>query len=94
MNLRELTYGWTIESQIVAASVGARIAQLPTHERSRIAGLQKVSGVSWHRTFTIGCRIVAAGWRTHRRLSRGRQQTPADCAPELLQPAQGRASAS
>ena len=94
MDLRELTYGWTIESQIMAASLGARIAQLPTHERPRIAGLQKVSGVSWRRTFAIGCRIVAAGWRTHRRVSSRRREAPGDCAPELLQPVQGRASAS
>ena len=94
MNLRELTYGWTIESQIVAASVGARVAQLPTRERPRIAGRQKVSGVSWRRTFAIGCRIVAAGWRTHRRLSSRRLAPPVTCAPELMQPVQGSASAS
>lgn len=89
MNLRELTYGWTIESQIAAARLGAHIRQLPVRERPRIAGTQKVSGVSWRRTFSIGCRIIAAGWRTHLRLTR-----PAQNAPELLPPAQSHASAS
>ena len=89
MSLRELTYGWTIESQIAAASLGARITQLPARERPRIAGMQKVSGVSWSRTFTIGCRIVEAGWRTHCRFAERRSG-----APQLLQPTRSRVSAS
>ena len=84
MGLRELTYGWTMESQIAAATLRARICQLRAHERPRIAGMQKVSGVSWARTFSIGCRIVAAGWRTDLRLARRIQDVPADCAAELL----------
>lgn len=89
MSLRELTYGWTIESQIAAAFLGARITQLPVRERARLAGRQKVSGVSWGRTFSIGCRIVAAGWRTYRRGRTHRSGTP-----QLLPPARPRASAS
>ena len=69
MRLRELTYGWTIEAQIAAARLGANVCQLSAHERRRIAGEQKVSGVSWRRTFAIGCRIVAAGWRTRKRFA-------------------------
>ncbi len=65
---REMTYGWTIEPQIAAVKFGATICEIPAHERSRVAGLQKVSGVTWHRTFSIGCRICAAGFRTWRRL--------------------------
>lgn len=65
--LQEMTFGWTIEAQIAAAKLGAAICELPVHERSRIAGEQKVSGVSWQQTFAIGCQIVAAGWRARRR---------------------------
>lgn len=65
---REMTFGWTIEAQIAAAHFDANICELPVTERRRIAGEQKVSGVTWRRTLTIGCKIVAAGYRTWRRL--------------------------
>jgi glycosyltransferase involved in cell wall biosynthesis len=65
--LREMTYGWTIEAQTGAARLGARICEVSVKERRRRAGRQKVSGVTWRQTFLIGCRIVAAGWRTRRR---------------------------
>ncbi|MDQ6860252.1 MAG: glycosyltransferase family 2 protein [Verrucomicrobiota bacterium] len=67
---REMTFGWTIEAQIAAAMLRAEIVELPAAERPRLAGEQKVSGVNWRRTFSIGCRIAAAGWRTRRRLAR------------------------
>ena len=63
---REMTFGWTIETQIAAAKIGAAICEIPATERRRIAGEQKVSGVTWRRTLAIGCAIVAAGWRTSR----------------------------
>jgi glycosyltransferase involved in cell wall biosynthesis len=61
---QEMTFGWTIEAQIAAAKCGAKICEIPVRERPRLGGRQKVSGVSWHRTFAIGCQIVAAGFRT------------------------------
>lgn len=67
---REMTYGWTIEPQIVAARLGAAICEVTASERPRLAGQQKVSGVTWRRTFLIGCRIIAAGWRARRRFAR------------------------
>jgi glycosyltransferase involved in cell wall biosynthesis len=67
---REMTYGWTIEPQIAAARLGAAICEVPASERPRLAGEQKVSGVTWRRTFLIGCRILAAGWRARRRFGR------------------------
>ena len=82
MRLRELAYGWTIEAQIAAAELGASVCQLSARERPRIAGEQKVSGVSWARTFAIGCRIVAAGWRTQRRFADC--PLPIPTAPELV----------
>jgi len=84
MSLRELTYGWTIEAQVAAARLGARICQLRAQERPRIAGVQKVSGVSWRRTFAIGCRIVAAGWRAHLRFAPRIRGVEPDCAAELV----------
>lgn len=67
---REMTFGWTIEPQIAAARLGASICEVAASERPRLAGQQKVSGVTWRRTFTIGCRILAAGWRARMRFGR------------------------
>ncbi|MDQ6766146.1 MAG: glycosyltransferase [Verrucomicrobiota bacterium] len=64
---REMTFGWTIEAQVGAALGGASICEVPARERARLAGEQKVSGVTWRQTFSIGCRILAAGWRARRR---------------------------
>jgi hypothetical protein len=64
---QEMTFGWTIEAQVGAAIRGATICELTAHERARLGGEQKVSGVTWRRTFSIGCRILAAGWRARRR---------------------------
>ena len=63
---QEMTFGWTIEAQIAAAKLGAAICEIPVTERRRIGGQQKVSGVTWRRTLSIGCQIVAAGYRTWR----------------------------
>ena len=64
---REMTFGWTIEAQIRAAYLEAAICEIPVQERRRIAGEQKVSGVTWRRTLAIGCKILAAGYRTRQR---------------------------
>jgi glycosyltransferase involved in cell wall biosynthesis len=66
----EKKFGWTIEPQIAAARLGAAICEVPARERPRLAGTQKVSGVTWRRTFVIGCRILAAGWRARLRFNR------------------------
>jgi glycosyltransferase involved in cell wall biosynthesis len=73
---REMTYGWTIEPQIAAARLGAPIREVAASERPRLAGKQKVSGVTWRRTFVIGCRILAAGWRARQRFSELRSVEP------------------
>ena len=65
--LSELTYGWTIEAQILAARLGERCPEVPVSERPRLAGEQKVSGVSLDRTLSIGAQIFSAGWRAARR---------------------------
>lgn len=65
MALREMTYGWTIEAQVRAAQLGARVLTVPVVERERIAGEQKVSGVTPWRSARIGLAILAAGVRTY-----------------------------
>ena len=87
---QEMTFGWTIEAQVGAAMLGARICEVSAHERRRIAGEQKVSGVTWRRTLSIGCRILAAGWRTHRRFSRVAARQP-ERAGTLVAQSQGNA---
>jgi glycosyltransferase involved in cell wall biosynthesis len=67
---QEKTFGWTIEAQVAAARLGATICEVPANERPRLAGKQKVSGVTWRRTFTIGCRILVAGVRARLRFQR------------------------
>ncbi len=64
MQLREKTWGWTIEAQIRAAQLGEEIHPVPVIERERTAGEQKVSGVSLRRSLQIGLKIAAAGFRT------------------------------
>jgi len=64
MDLREMTYGWTIEAQVRAAQLNASVVTLPVTEHERIAGEQKVSGVSPWRSARIGLAIFVAGLRT------------------------------
>ena len=87
---REMTFGWTIEAQIAAARLGAAICEVPAGERPRLAGQQKVSGVTWRRTFAIGCRILAAGWRTRVRFRRMERAESGDPEKALVaQPQRG-----
>lgn len=74
---QEMTFGWTIEAQIAAARLHAAICEIPVVERRRLDGEQKVSGVTWQRTLSIGCKIVAAGFRTRRVF----RPAPAACRP-------------
>ncbi|MDQ6656040.1 MAG: glycosyltransferase family 2 protein, partial [Verrucomicrobiota bacterium] len=77
----ETTFGWTIETQVAAAMLGVCIKEVPAGERRRLAGEQKVSGVTWRRTVAIGCRIVAAGWRTHLRFAPSAKPATAEMLP-------------
>lgn len=67
LHLNELTYGWTIEAQVLAARAGVPSREVSVRERARIAGKQKVSGVSLAQTLRVGSQIFAAGWRSRRR---------------------------
>ncbi|MGI8431943.1 MAG: glycosyltransferase [Chthoniobacterales bacterium] len=77
---REMTFGWTIEAQIRAAHLEATICEIPVQERRRIAGEQKVSGVTWRRTLVIGCKILAAGYRAWQS-ARGARSLPLGGSP-------------
>lgn len=68
MDQKELTWGWTIEQQILAPKLRAKISAVKVGERPRIAGTQKISGVSLAQTLTIGWEIFKAGLRTARRV--------------------------
>ena len=81
MNLREWTYGWTIEAQIRAVLLGASIVEIPVRERERIAGEQKVGRVSWTRTLSVGMKIAAAGVRA--RLATARPAERAEARGDL-----------
>ncbi len=61
---KELTWGWTIEQQILAPKLGARISTVRVGERPRLAGVQKISGVSLRQTLQIGWEIAKAGIRS------------------------------
>ena len=67
LDLRELTYGWTIEAQILAIKKGMRVEEISVRERPRLAGKQKVSGVSLGKTLSVGWQILRAGWSAYRR---------------------------
>ena len=81
---QQMKFGWTIEAQVGAAMLRATICEVPANERERLAGEQKVSGVNWRRTFSIGCRIFLAGWRTRLRFARGRERNAGSPAPGLI----------
>ena len=76
MALTETTWGWTIEPQVLAPRFGARIAQVRVTERRRLAGQQKVTGVSPSHSLKIGLAIARAGLR-----SRSREESAAVLAP-------------
>jgi glycosyltransferase involved in cell wall biosynthesis len=70
MQLSELEYGWTIEAQLRAVQLRAKINHVPVREVERSTGEQKISGVSWRHSLSIGWHIVSAGWRTARTASK------------------------
>ena len=83
MHLQEWTYGWTIEAQIRAVVLRARILEVQVRERVRIAGEQKVSRVSWQHSLRIGLAILAAGWRSRFARVRDVQKPPIDIQADV-----------
>ena len=83
LRLREWTFGWTIEAQVVAARLKAVMSEVPVRERRRLAGQQKVSKVNGWRTLSIGWQIALAGWRAKRRpLRSAKRGTATDTSSE------------
>lgn len=67
LKMREWTYGWTIEPQILAARLGIKTREVSVSERPRLAGRQKVSKVHWRQSVHIGIQIALAGYRSRSR---------------------------
>jgi hypothetical protein len=64
LDLRELTYGWTVEAQVRAARLGARIVEVPVRDRPRVAGRQKVAGLGWGHSWRVARNILGAAFRS------------------------------
>jgi len=56
--MREETYGWNLEMQMLAARAKLRILEIPVNHRRRQGGVSKVSG-TLRGTFLAGIRIVS-----------------------------------
>jgi glycosyltransferase involved in cell wall biosynthesis len=56
--MREETYGWNLEMQMLVAEQGARILEIPVNHRRRRGGVSKVSG-SFSGTIRAAFRIAA-----------------------------------
>jgi hypothetical protein len=60
--MREMTYGWNIEMQILAARAGLRVLEIPLPYRRRAGGESKVAG-SLRGTIRASTRIIATFFR-------------------------------
>jgi hypothetical protein len=63
LNLKEMTWGWTIEAEVKASRLGVIAETVSVIERPRLKGEQKVSGVSLSQSLRIGAHILMAGIR-------------------------------
>jgi glycosyltransferase involved in cell wall biosynthesis len=71
LELRELTYGWTVEMIAETARRGYRILEVPVSHRRRSSGESKVSGNLWA-SLNAAWRIVLV---TARHMRRGRSKS-------------------
>jgi hypothetical protein len=58
LGMSEMTYGWNLEMQMLAARARLRILELPVPHGRRLAGHSKVAG-TLRGTLKAGSRIVA-----------------------------------
>ena len=65
LGMREMTYGWNIEMQFLAARRGLRILEVPLPYRCRIGGESKVAG-SVRGTIRASTRIIGTFVRVAR----------------------------
>jgi glycosyltransferase involved in cell wall biosynthesis len=67
MNMREMTYGWTVEMLVKAARARLRIEQVEVVYRPRLGGRSKVggslSGSLRAASTLLGCAVAYATWR-------------------------------
>ena len=73
--MREETYGWNLEMQMLAASAGLRILEIPVDHRCRTGGVSKVSG---NLAGTIAAAVRIA--RTFVRIAVARRPAPRTAA--------------
>jgi glycosyltransferase involved in cell wall biosynthesis len=57
MHMSEMTYGWNLEMQVKAITMGLRIVEVPVDYRCRAGGVSKVSG-NWRASWQTLKRIV------------------------------------
>jgi glycosyltransferase involved in cell wall biosynthesis len=67
MQMSEMTYGWNLEMQLKAITMGLRILEVPVDYKCRAAGVSKVSG-NWRASWQTLKRIV----EVFRRVRRGK----------------------
>jgi hypothetical protein len=67
MQMREMTYGWTVEMLVKAARAGLRIEETAVEYRPRLGGRSKVAGDLGGSVRAaarlLGCAVTYAGWR-------------------------------
>ena len=57
LEMRDRTFGWTVEMQIKAVRRGLRIVEVPVHYRRRQGGESKISATV-KGTFSAGAKII------------------------------------
>jgi glycosyltransferase involved in cell wall biosynthesis len=70
LDMRDRSFGWTVEMQVRAHRLGLRVVQVPVYWRRRAAGESKISG-TWHGVVGAGVgilgMIVRLWWRERQR---------------------------
>jgi glycosyltransferase involved in cell wall biosynthesis len=69
MQMSEMTYGWNLEMQLKAITMGLRILEVPVDYRCRAGGVSKVSG-NWRASRQTLMRII----EVFRRVRRGKRE--------------------
>jgi len=62
LNMRDRSYGWTVEMQARAASLGLKMTEIPVRYRRRQHGRSKISGSLWG-GMLAGGKILWTVWR-------------------------------
>ena len=62
LKMRDRSFGWTVEMQARAASLGMKMTEIPVRYRCRRHGRSKVSGSLWA-GMRAGCKILWTVWR-------------------------------